>query len=114
MPTVELPPETPFTLHVKLVGPPSVPVIVAVKTCAPLIGTIAVVGATVTTMWGGGGGDVAPVVPAHEDSKSAHKHSTATLKAAVKLPRRRSPNLVARMHWGNARNVPQRSRHLRA
>jgi hypothetical protein len=52
---------------------PSAPVTVAVKTCAPAVGTFGDLGETVTTMFGGGGGDGGdddpPTVPAHADSR---------------------------------------------
>lgn len=65
---VELPPEISFTLQVTLVEEPSVPVTLAVNTCAPLVGTLAVVGETVTTILDGGG--EAELVFPHADSKS--------------------------------------------
>ncbi|HEX4073922.1 MAG TPA: hypothetical protein VHX49_00845 [Candidatus Acidoferrales bacterium] len=69
VPAVELPPGTLFTLHVTSVEAPSVPVTVAVKTCPPPVGTLAELGETVTTMFGGGGGGGAgdPTDPAHAD-----------------------------------------------
>ena len=70
VPIVELPPGVLFTLHETSVEAPSVPVTVAVNTCAAPVGTLAVVGETVTTMFGGGGGEeLDPTAPAHADSK---------------------------------------------
>lgn len=48
MPTVALPPVMPLTLHVT--PDEEVPETVAVKTCAPPVGTLAVCGATDTAM----------------------------------------------------------------
>ena len=48
VPTAELPPAIPFTLHVTPVAGLSVPVTVATKTCAPNAGTVADAGDTFT------------------------------------------------------------------
>lgn len=50
VPSVELPPAIPFTLHVTAVEALPVPVTVAVKTCAPPVATVADKGKTLTTM----------------------------------------------------------------
>ncbi len=50
VPNVELPPAMPFTLHATPAAEPLVAEMLAVNTCSPLVGTLAVAGATVTTM----------------------------------------------------------------
>ena len=114
VPMVELPPGVSFTLHVTSIEAPSVPVTVAVNTCAPLVGTLGVVGETVTTMFGGGGGggeELDPTVPAQADSKIAQtqmitrqtigmqlcvaRHATRTRRAKIRLLFSRS--LTSRM-----------------
>ena len=50
VPTVVLPPVMPFTLHVTPAAAPPVPEMLTMNTCSPLVGTLAVVGATITTM----------------------------------------------------------------
>ena len=50
MPTLELPPAIPFTLQVKAVDGFPVPDIFAVKTCAPIVGTEALGGDTLTVI----------------------------------------------------------------
>lgn len=104
VPTVELPPGALLTLQVTLVEavpvePPSLPVTVAVNTCAPLVGTLGVAGVTVTTTFGGGGGeDVDLVTPAQADSKIAQmqrtaKHATGTKpRSAPRVTRMRRVN----------------------
>jgi ABC-type Fe3+-hydroxamate transport system substrate-binding protein len=47
VPTTELPPETPFTVHITEVFDPAA---VAVKICAPPVTTVAIAGETVTPM----------------------------------------------------------------
>ncbi len=118
---VELPPGVSFTLHVTSIEAPSVPVTVAVNTCAPPVGTLGVVGDISTTMFGGGGGgDADPTVLAHADSKIAqaqittrHKigtqlRVTRTRRAKIRLVFLRS--LASRMSAMEARDVPERSR----
>jgi hypothetical protein len=50
VPRIVLPPATPFTLHTTPVAALPAPEIVAVKTCAPPVATLAVTGETVTVM----------------------------------------------------------------
>lgn len=50
MPTLELPPMIPFTLHATAVDGLPVPETVAVKTCAPVVGTEAMGGDTLTAI----------------------------------------------------------------
>jgi len=103
VPTVEFPPGALLTLQVTVVEAPSAPVTVAVKTCAPLIGTLGAVGATITTMFGGGGGeDVDLVTPAQLDSKIAQtqriaKHTTG-MKLGAKICPARSRLAASRIH----------------
>ena len=84
VPTVELPPGALLTLQVTSAEAPSVPVTVAVNTCALPVGTVTGVGETFTTIsGGGGGGDEDFVVPAQFDSKITQtqrtaKHATGT------------------------------------
>jgi hypothetical protein len=83
VPTVAFPPEKSFTLHVTLSDAPLVPVTVAVKTCAAPVGTLGDGGTTVTTMFGGGGGEVDVVDPAQADSNSAQMQTIARQKAGT-------------------------------
>jgi len=48
VPTVAFPPAIPFTLHATPLAPPPNPATVAVNTCSPPVGTLAVGGETVT------------------------------------------------------------------
>lgn len=83
VPMVVFPPETLFTLHVTSVEAPLVPVTVAVKTWAPPVGTLGDGGETVTTMFGGGGGELDFVEPAQADSKSAQMQTIARQRAGT-------------------------------
>ena len=85
VPTVELPPGASLTLQVTVVEAPSAPVTVAVKTCAPLVGTLGAVGATITTIFGGGGEDVDLVTPAQLDSQIAQTQRIAKHATGIKL-----------------------------
>ena len=50
VPTVELPPAIPFTLHVTPDAPLPVPEILTVNTCSLSVGVLTAVGATITTI----------------------------------------------------------------
>ena len=97
VPTVELPPSLLFTLQATFPDAPSAPVTVAVNTCAPLVGTLGAVGETFTTIFGGGGEDADPAVPAQADSKIAETHSTTkhTVGTRFRVARRAAARPVA-------------------
>jgi hypothetical protein len=75
VPTVAFPPSTPFTLHVTRVS--VVPVTVAANACVAPKNTIALVGATLTVTFGGGGPPADPTDP-HPPSAPASATNAAS------------------------------------
>jgi hypothetical protein len=76
VPTVAFPPSTPFTLHVTRVS--VVPVTVAANACVAPRNTIALVGATLTVTFGGGGGPPADPTAPHPQSAPATATNAAS------------------------------------
>ena len=92
VPSVELPPTIPPTLHVTLVEAVPAPATVAVKTCAPPAGTLPVAGEIFTAMLAGETGTVAEVdaaaegadvVPQDSDNNTIAASSNTTNRSVI-------------------------------